>query len=280
LRFKLKLKRPFLSRRRILAGVTVAIVVVLVGLPYIEGTSSYPIAIVDGNSMYPNLHQGDLVIFGAPASPISNGSIIVFVQGGTGVGTFDSLLKPIVVHRVTGNGTEPNGMPYYQTKGDNNVAPDPFVTDANSVLGVPKIVMPYAGWPVLFMKTAYGMVALSAVVTIFIVSGIETQVLNDEEKRRLLAVFATHSLNGELEARDFEKVKLAVDYYEDIPTERLKDPTVISAVDWLKKGALHRKWEETRTLCPVCDADAFTIVSGDDSFIVCPRCGLAHPPRQ
>lgn len=279
MRFKLKLKRPFLSRRRILAGVAVAIVVVLACLPFIVGTGSYPIAVVDGNSMYPNLHAGDLVIFGAPAPLISNSSIIVFVQGGTGIGTFDSLLKPIMIHRVIGTGTEPNGMPYYKTKGDNNVAPDPFVTDADSILGVPSIVVPYAGWPVLFMKTAYGMVALSALVTIFIVSGIETQVLDDEEKRRLLAVFATHSLNGELEARDFEKVKLAVDYYEDIPMERLKDPTVISAVDWLKKGALHRRWKETRTLCPVCDADAFTIVSGDDSFVVCSRCGLAHPPQ-
>ncbi len=262
-----------------LALAAAGVVIALAGLPLFEGTKSYPIAIVDGNSMYPTLHNGDLIVFGAPPPAISNGSIIVFVQGGTGVGVFDSLLKPIVIHRVIGTGIEPNGMPYYQTKGDNNQALDPFVTDQSSVLGVPSVVVPFAGWPVLFLKTAYGMVALAALVTVFIVSGLETKVLDDEEKRRLLAVFATHSLNGELTARAFERVKLAVEYYEDISTEELKDPTMISAVDWLKKGALHGKWKEIHTLCPVCEADAFMIVSGDNSFLVCPECGLARPPR-
>jgi len=278
LRIRLKLKRSFFSKKRILALAAALIVVALAGLPLFEGTKSYPIAIVDGNSMYPTLHNGDLIVFGAPPSAISNGSIIVFVQGGTGVGALDSLLKPIVVHRVIGTGIEPNGMPDYQTKGDNNQALDPFVTDQSNVLGVPSVVVPYAGWPILFLKTAYGMVAVAALVTIFIVSGLETKVLDDEEKRRLLAVFATHSLNYELTARTFERVKLAVEYYEDISTEELKDPTMISAVDWLKKGALHEKWREIRTLCPVCDSNAFSIVSGDNSFLVCPECGLARAP--
>jgi hypothetical protein len=170
-------------------------------------------------------------------------------------------------------------MPYYQTKGDNNQGLDPFVTDQSGVLGVPNVVVPYAGWPVLFLKTAYGLVAFAALVTIFIVSGLETKVIDEEDKRRLLAVFATHSLNGELTARVFERVKLAIEYYEDIPTEKLKDLTMISAVDWLKKGGLHGKWKEVHTLCPVCDGYAFTIVRGDDSFLLCPECGLARAPR-
>ena len=279
LRIRLKLKKSFFSRRRILALAAAVVVVALAGLPMFEGTKSYPVAIVDGNSMYPALHNGDLIVFSAPPATVSNGSIIVFVQGGTGVGALDSLLKPIVIHRVIGTGMEPNGMPYYQTKGDNNQALDPFVTDQSSVLGVPSVVVPFAGWPVLFLKTAYGMVAFTALVTIFIVSGLETRVLDDEEKRRLLAVFARYSLNGEMTARDFERVKLAVEYYEDISTEQLKDPTMISAVDWLKKGALHGKWKEVQTLCPVCDADAIMIISGDNAFLVCPACGLARPPR-
>ena len=279
MRIRLRLKKSFFSRKRLLALAAAVVIVTLASLPFFEGTKSYPVAIVDGNSMYPALHNGDLVLFGAPPSTISNGSIIVFVQGSTGVGSLDSLLKPIVIHRVVGTGTEPNGMPYYQTKGDNNQALDPFVTDQSSVLGVPSLVVPYAGWPVLFMKTPYGMVAFTALVTVFIVSGLETRVLDDEDKRRLLAVFARHSLNGEMTARDFEKVKLAVEYFEDIPTELLMDPTLISAVDWLKKGALRGKWKEALVSCPVCDARAFMIVSGDNSFLVCPECGLARPAR-
>ena len=279
MRIKLRLDKSLFSRNRVFALAAAVAMVTLASLPLFEGTKSYPIAIVDGNSMYPALHNGDLVIFGTPPATISNGSIIVFVQGSTGFSSLDSLLKPIVIHRVVGKGAEPNGMPYYQTKGDNNQAADPFVTDQSNVLGVPNLVVPYAGWPVLFLKTPYGMVAFTALVTVFIISGLETRVMDDEDKRRLLAIFARHSLNGEMTARDFERVKLAVEYFEDIPTELLRDPTMISAVDWLKKGALRGKWKETRAFCPTCNAAAFMIVSGDNSFLVCPECGFARPPR-
>lgn len=246
-------------------------------LPFYEGTKSYPVAVVDGNSMFPNLHNGDLVIFGAPTGQISNGSVIVFAQGGSPVSAWDSWMKPIVIHRVIGTGREPGGMTFYQTKGDNNGAPDPFVTDSDSVLGVPVLVVPYAGLPLLFLKTAYGMVALTALVTVFFVSGVETRLMEGEEKKRLLAVFARHSLNGELSPRDLERIKLAIEYYEDIPVEELKDPTLISAVDWLRKGGLKQDWKERRTLCPVCESYAFTIESGDNSFLVCPDCRAGRP---
>jgi signal peptidase I len=67
----------------LLVGFAIAIAV---ALPFYTHTSTYPIAIVQGNSMYPTLQNGDLVIFRSQAHPIvANSSIIVFVEGATGV---------------------------------------------------------------------------------------------------------------------------------------------------------------------------------------------------
>lgn len=222
--------------------------------------------------MYPNLHNGDLVFFTAPPSQVKNGSIIVFVQGGSGVSVFDSLLKPIVIHRVIGVGHEPNGVTYYQTQGDNNKAPDPFVTDSPSVLGVPAVVVPYAGVPLQFLKTPYGLVALSAFVSLYYVSGLDTKLGDEEEKKRLIAVFARHSLNGEISAGQFERLKLAVEYYDGMPVELLNDPTIISTIDWLREGGLAQLWSEKKSSCPDCNGEAFRIESGDKYFLICPTC--------
>ena len=43
--------------------ITIAVVALLLFLPFLLGTKTYPIAVVQGNSMYPNLQNGDLVLF-------------------------------------------------------------------------------------------------------------------------------------------------------------------------------------------------------------------------
>lgn len=267
------MKRPRLpSRKRILLAAGLTVLAVLVSLPFIAGTSTYPIAVVDGNSMSPTLHNGDLVFFAAPDGPIKNGTIIVFVQSQSGVPQLDSLLMPIVIHRVVGIGQEPDGAIDYQTKGDNNLQKDPFVTDAGNVLGVPVLVIPYAGIPIEFLRTPYGMVALTALISLYFFSDFDAKLETEEEKKRLLAVFARHSLNGELSAQEFEKLKIAIEYYDEIPADRLTDPTTISFTDWLRAGGVSANWKEEKARCPTCSTQAFTIVSGDRSFLICPAC--------
>ncbi len=264
------------SRRNIVFIVCVALTVFFVTLPLESGTGTYPLAIVSGNSMYPTLHNGDLVYFTAPRAPIRNGTIIVFVQGESGVGVLDSLLRPIVIHRVVGSGREPNGMIYYQTKGDNNLAPDPFVTDSSSVLGVPALVIPYAGFPFQFIGTPFGMVVVSCVLTLFFLSGVDTRMAEADEKKRLIAVFAGHSLNGEISAGEFERLKLAVEYYDDIPADFLTDPTIISTVDWLKGGGLSTRWKEETLECSDCRMPSYRISGGGRSFLICSNCTKAN----
>ncbi|HEY6283609.1 MAG TPA: signal peptidase I [Nitrososphaerales archaeon] len=264
--------RSIFNRRRILLGLSAALVVFSISLPFIAGTNSYPLAVIEGDSMYPSLHNGDLVFFSAPTSPVQNGTVIVFVQARSGIPQLDSILRPVVIHRVIGIGLEPNGMKYYRTKGDNNQNPDPFVTDASNVLGVPMAVVPYAGFPVLFAKSPYGMVTITAMVSLYFFAGIDTKLEDIDERKRLVAVFARHSLNGDISAAQFERLKLAVEYYNDMPIDLLRDPTILSTVDWLRGGGLAKDWKEEPQLCPQCGSWSFSISDGDKALIVCPRC--------
>ena len=273
------MRKMKVSRRRIFLALGASLLVLAVALPFLARTSTYPVAIVDGNSMYPNLHNGDLVFFAAPSGPIKNGTIIVFVQQRSGVPTFDSILQQVIIHRVIGTGLEPNGVTYYETKGDNNFEPDPFVTDAPNVLGVPSVVVPFAGFPLLFAKSAYGMVTITAMVSLWFFTGIDSKLEEGEEKKRLVAVFARHSLNGDISAAQFERLKLAVEYYGEMPIDLLRDPTILSTVDWLRGGGLTKSWKEESQTCPQCGTEAFAIIAGDKSLLVCPRCSEWRPGR-
>lgn len=251
--------------------------VLALALPFIAGTSTYPIAVVDGNSMYPTLQNGDLVFFTAPSGPIQNGTIIVFVQQRSGIPALDTLLQQVLIHRVISVGHEPSGETYYQTKGDNNQAPDPFVTDTSNVLGVPALVIPFAGYPFMFAKSSYGLVAFTAIVSLWFFTGIDSKLEEDEGRKRLVAVFARHTLNGDITAAQFERLKLAVEYYDEIPIELLRDPTVVSTVDWLRGGGLEKDWKEEPQRCPQCGSPSFSIAAGDKALLVCPNCSGRRP---
>jgi len=265
-------------RQRVVLVLSMAVLVFLLALPLVAGTKTYPVAVVQGNSMYPKLQNGELVFFTAPRGPIANGTIIVFIQSASGVPSLDSFLKPVVIHRVVGIGQEPNGVTYYQTKGDNNLSPDPFVTDSTNVLGVPAVTIPYVGLPILFLQTPYGLVAAISLVCFFFLTSVDTKLEKDDERKRLVAVFARYSLNGKISASQFERLRLAVDYFEDIPIEMLNDPTMVSIVDWLKEDGLESGWKEEETPCPTCGTPSFRIVSGSKFFVVCPKCSGWRPP--
>ncbi len=266
LNFQLKISKGML----IVIAIMVPIVI-LSSLPLVARTSTYPVAVVSGSSMVPALHNGDLVFYTAPHGPVKNGTIIVFIQGETGVAALDSLLKPIVIHRVVGFGYEPNGSLYYETKGDNNAAADPFVTPASSILGIETVAVPYAGLPVQFLQSAYGMITVVAVMSLFFFSGVDTRTWEENERTRLITAFARHSLDGSLGSDQFEKLKMVVEC-SDIPDELLKDPSLLSMAQWLRKGGLDEGWKEETDSCPKCGASAYHIVGAKESFVVCPQC--------
>jgi signal peptidase I len=134
MRFKLRFDRKLMKKIGMVGAV--AVLLGLAALPFLFGTSTYPVSVVQGSSMYPALQNGDLVLFqAAPQRVIANGTIIVFVQTGTGQSVLDSLLKPVLIHRIVGVVVQGDGKVNYQTKGDNNIQADPGLVPADRILG-------------------------------------------------------------------------------------------------------------------------------------------------
>ena len=249
-----------------------AVLFMIVGLPLFAGTTTYPLLVVSGSSMYPTFHNGDLVYYTSPQfGSIRNGTVIIFIQGDTGFSALDALLKPVLIHRVIGVETVA-GKVYYKTQGDANDQPDPFLTPESNVLGVPQAVIPYAGMPVQYITTPYGMVACIGLISLIYVSGVDSKFDEENEKKRLIAAFARHSLNGDITPAQFERVKLAIEYYGEMNLDLLRDPTILSTVDWLKGGGLGRTWKEVPLTCPECGTEGFSITAGDKTLLVCPVC--------
>ncbi|HEV2226468.1 MAG TPA: signal peptidase I [Nitrososphaerales archaeon] len=274
-------KRPKELNRRLLKrvgmGLLVATVTMAVLLPIYMGTQTYPIAIVEGNSMYPTLQNGDLIVFHSPSQGmIANDSIIVFVQTGTGISALDSLMKPVLVHRIVGVVVQSDGMVNYQTKGDNNQQVDPALVPASRVLGTPETVIPKAGLIIMFVQSPQGLIAIVGVITFIFIGKSEDKMKKEEEKRAFLGVLAQMSLNNELSEAVFRKFQLAVEYVEDLKFDELKDGRILTLVDWIRNGGLDNKWMVMKIECPKCSSTAANFYGANGLLLViCPTCNRA-----
>jgi len=260
--------------------IVVAVAAVFLGLPLYTQTSNYPVAIVQGNSMYPRLHNGDLVVFTkAPSGVIPNGTIIVFVQGDTGVSSLDSLVRPVVIHRIVGVVVQADGTVYYRTKGDNNAYPDPSLAEANHVLGVPLAVVPSLGLLVLFGSSPQGLIAIIGMITLYYLGGYEVRMKVEERKDRFLGDMTNLLLEGELSHETFQLLEPVVKYGKNIRLDGSADDLVLSLLNWIKKGGLDKKWRVNKIDCARCSGRATSFVSSRDLvFTVCQNCVSARKP--
>ncbi len=266
------LKAPL--KRKIGISVLFVLIVAALALPLFFGTKAYPVAIVEGNSMYPTLQNGDMVLFKAVNTQnIPNGTIIVFVQSDTGVSSLDGLLKPIIIHRVVGSFMQADGTVYYMTKGDNNNFNDPSAVEANHVLGVPAQVIPKVGFLLLFFSSPQGLVALIGFITLFYLGSYEGKLNENRTKDTFLGAVANMVINGELPEEAFKRFELAVKYVNVEELEQLKGGLSQALLDWLQKSAKERGWKVSSTECPVCSQGADSFEGKDNvPFIVCSRC--------
>ncbi len=264
-----------LPRRRIIElGITLFLVIIVLALPIYYGTRTYPVAIVEGTSMYPSLQNGDMVVYKAIDSQrIANGTIIVFVQGNTGVTFLDTLTKPVIIHRVVGSFIQADGTVYYVTKGDNNNFNDSSAVQANHVLGTPAQIIPKAGILLLFFTSPQGLVALIGFITLFYLGTYEGKLNEDKTKEIFLGAVANMVINGELPEEAFKRFELAVKYVNRDELEEIKEGLTQALVDWLQKSAMKKGWVVRSTLCPVCSQES-TSYEGSNKlpFIVCPHC--------
>lgn len=107
--------------------------------------------IVLTDSMYPEIHSGDLIICHTEdAENIKEGDIISFFDP-AGNGT------SIVTHRVTEVTTE-DGELAFRTKGDANNVEDSMLVPANKLVAVYQNRIPSMGNVAMFMQTTQGLI--------------------------------------------------------------------------------------------------------------------------
>jgi signal peptidase I len=244
-------------------------------LPLISGTDSYPLAIIDGSSMYPYYENGDVVYYHSIADKnnIPNGTVIIFIQGNAGSSFFDGLVRPVVIHRVVGQLTQTDGQICYTTRGDNNDVNDPFLTRADHVLGVEGLRIPKVGLLILFIKSPQGLIAVIGVITLTYLSMYDLKRRKDKSKEKLLGSLAKKVLNGYLSNEQFKKLELAVKYSDEIGGAQLRDRSISALADWLKNGGLEEKWKMRMVTCPKCFNIAIGIEgTAENSVAICPRC--------
>ena len=107
--------------------------------------------IVLTDSMYPEIHSGDLIICHIEdAEDIQGGDVISYFDP-AGNGT------SIVTHRVTEVTTEDGGLAF-RTKGDANNVEDSMLVPADKLVGVYQKRIPSMGNVAMFMQTTQGLI--------------------------------------------------------------------------------------------------------------------------
>ncbi|MEM4978728.1 MAG: signal peptidase I, partial [Candidatus Nezhaarchaeales archaeon] len=115
-----------LSLKREVTRYLVAILVVVAFFEVLKVASGtdVPLAIVEGTSMVPVLHSGDIVLLvGAKPSDLKVGDIIVYKYGGK-----------FIIHKIIHIEVK-DGKYFFVTQGENNKAPDPYLVSEDQVVG-------------------------------------------------------------------------------------------------------------------------------------------------
>ena len=143
-------------------------VIALAAIAYTYGALVWhvnpPAVAVEGTSMLPTLHTGELV-FLAPANPatLKKGEIIavrVPTQSRTQYG-----LPANVVHRIVRIEHTSSGLVFI-TKGDNNPGNDVFTTSPGNIVGRLRYVVPGVGFAFLFIQSRAGEITLGALALV------------------------------------------------------------------------------------------------------------------
>jgi signal peptidase len=110
-------------------------------------------------SMEPTYHVGDLIFVKVTdAANINVGDAATFNPGATE----DSYLTHRVVEKL--EDYQGTGVTCFKTKGDANDTEDPFVIDADRMIGVVKLRVPFMGYVVQFVQYHYVMIIIFIVL--------------------------------------------------------------------------------------------------------------------
>jgi signal peptidase I len=223
--------------------------------------------------MYPTLQNGDLVLFTRAPQMIANGTIIVFVQEGSGFSALDSLIRPVVIHRIVEMVVQTDGVICYRTKGDNNQLEDSGLVQSNYILGVESIVIPKVGIIVLFFESPFGLVLLIGLITLFYLGRIELYMNEEKKKGALLSALAGMVQRGELSRERFNRIELAVKHPESVQLSGSNDIFLLELLDWIRNGRMESNLTAKRVKCPKCSHGAIALTDQKKKqFVLCLHC--------
>ncbi len=255
------------SRRVVEALVLVVVVVLIAVLPLFAGTRSYPLTVVEGNSMEPTLLNGDLVYYTASVSEVANGSVIVFTQDTSGNVLLGGLGQPVVIHRVV-DVLHVDGVLYYRTRGDNNDLEDAALVRFDRVLGVSALVAPRVGLVFLFFKSPQGLIALVGFIVIFYLSVYEVKAWKDKKKAAFLGLLAQKVLNKEVPEELYKRFELASQNIENINPDQITDAEGRALAAWLKVS-LEDACEISLVQCEICQNRSAVFEGSRQVLLVC-----------
>jgi len=124
--------------------------------------TTMPLAVARGQSMQPNIHEGDILIFqGVPPDEIQVGDIIFFEVPME----MRDILPERITHRVIEINQDSKGI-FFRTQGD-NAPPDTYEVRSSDILGKNIAIIPYIGMIFILLQTQLGM---GAIVALFIIN--------------------------------------------------------------------------------------------------------------
>lgn len=148
--------RRLLHALALLALVAVVVPFLVVGVPQAVG-ADHSFVVMSG-SMQPSISPGDVVVVTAvPPSAVRVGDVITFRDGGD-----------LTTHQVVAI-DEADGARRFTTKGTANENADPGAVPGSALVGRVGLVIPYAGYVVLFAKTKVGGLVLLGVPGVLLV---------------------------------------------------------------------------------------------------------------
>ncbi len=134
------------------------------------------IMVVEGTSMVPTYHDGDLLLIqrNIDTGNLAIGEIIIFHSPNH----YDQLIVHKVVERVV-----ISGEIYYKTKGDNNPVADPWLVPPDNVVASVSADVPYLGQMLILIYNPFVRISIAALAFIFIL--IEVLVSRSSQKHPL-----------------------------------------------------------------------------------------------
>lgn len=171
----------------------VALVAPFVAFAFPQAVGADASYVVLSGSMEPAISPGD-VVFVAAARPeaVAVGDVITFERG-AGV--------PPTTHRVVAI-TEVDGARSFVTKGDSNEDPDAVPVPASALVGRVTVVVPLAGYVVLFADTQYGWLVLVGVPLCLLVLNETWQLIASRRVRSAPALPAGPTAEASADAAD------------------------------------------------------------------------------